>query len=139
MLKYLLLIHLVSNSIVITVSDQKNSTNAHSLPQSLNFPQRDLLLLSEMPLEQLLKVKKSLDDIQLVSRQVQANHNYELFNANPGTTLESRIINDDTVKFELDNDRVQNSAMPLININQSTQKHQQQPPPPTINRLIKIR
>lgn len=138
MWKYLLLNYLIINSIANAESDQKKPTNAHSEP--LNFVQRDLLFLSEMPLEQLLKVKKSIDEIQQASRQVYSNHNYEKppIDTTAGTALESRIINDDPIKHELGGGRVQSSAMPLININQSPQQHQQQPPS-TINRLIKFR
>jgi hypothetical protein len=134
MWKFLLLNYLIFNSIANAERDQKNATNAHSEP--LNFAQRDLLFLSEMPLEQLLKVKKSIDEIQQASRQVHHNHNYEP----PLDTaaMESRIINDEPMRLELDGGRVQSSAMPLINTNQSPQQLQQQPPP-TINRLIKIR
>lgn len=133
MWKFLLLNYLIFNSIANVASDQKNATNAHSEQQSLNFAQRDLLFLSEMPLEQLLKVKKSIDEIQQASRQVYENHKYEPIYSTAGTTLESRIINDE-VHHELDSGRVQSSAMPLINMNQSPQQQQS-----TINRLIKIR
>lgn len=122
-----------------TISDNNlaNLTNAHSAapppPQSMNSVKNDLLFLSEMPLEQLLKVKKSIEEIQQVGRQMSNHrHNFGAETAvltTAGTTLESRIINEQPQKFELGsgNDKLMSSAMPLINVNQQKQ--------PTINRL----
>lgn len=115
-----------------------NLTNAHSAaPQSLNFEKSNLLFLSEMPLEQLLKVKKSIEEIQQVGGlNYNRNHATETLTT-AGTTLESRIINEEpSSNFELGHGKfVKSSAMPLININQQTQQPQQQQQQSTLNRL----
>lgn len=142
--KFLLLILLILNSsasserplnTTSTINDESliNLTNAHSnAPQSLNFEKSNLLFLSEMPLEQLLKVKKSIEEIQQVGGlNYNRNHATEIVTT-AGTTLESRIINEEpSSNFELGHG---NSAMPLININQQTQQPQQQQQS-TLNRL----
>lgn len=140
--KFLLLILLILNSsasserpLNTTINDESliNLTNAHSAaPQSLNFEKSNLLFLSEMPLEQLLKVKKSIEEIQQVGGlNYNRNHATEIVTT-AGTTLESRIINEEpSSNFELGHG---NSAMPLININQQTQQPQQQQQS-TLNRL----
>jgi hypothetical protein len=53
----------------------KPSTHHHSEP--MNFAKSDLLYLSELPLEQLLKVKKSIDEIQQVSRRAPLHDNQQ--------------------------------------------------------------
>lgn len=145
MWKFVLLIFLILNSTASadevgsntsTINDETsiNSTNAHSgVPQSLNFEKSNLLFLSEMPLEQLLKVKKSIEEIQQVGLNYNRNHASETVTT-AGTTLESRIINEEpSSNFELGHhgEVVKSSAMPLININQQAQQPQQS----TLNRL----
>lgn len=148
MWKFLLLICLILNSSasserpsnISTNNDEnlKNLTNAHSAaPQSLNFEKSNLLFLSEMPLEQLLKVKKSIEEIQQVGGlNYNRNHASETLTT-AGTTLESRIINEEpSSNFELGHGKfMKSSAMPLININQQTQQPQHQQQQSTLNRL----
>lgn len=168
MWKFLLLISFISASSVEEkkslaknnassplINDQNllvNLTNAHSATpsQSMGFEKSNLLFLSEMPLEQLLKVKKSIEEIQQVGRG-SGNTEYSNYNKHnqvtenvattnsDGTTLEGRIINEEpSMKFELAHGKVKSSAMPLINVKQQQHNHLQQQQfqqtQPTINR-----
>ncbi|CAG9805957.1 unnamed protein product [Chironomus riparius] len=113
------------------VKQQINNTTqtpiTHSVP--MNFAKNDLLYLSELPLEQLLKVKKSIDEIQQVNQRVD-EHPIGVVEET-GTTesaiMESRIINDSGFGNEK---RRQNGALPMA-INQNLQQQQRQL---TINR-----
>ena len=99
----------------------------HSVP--MNFAKNDLLYLSELPLEQLLKVKKSIDEIQQVNQRVDEHPIgvVEETGTTESAVMESRIINDSG--FGNDKRR-QNGALPMVT-NQNLQQQQRQL---TINR-----
>ena len=122
MWKIFLLLNFVLN--VAQTQTFFNSTNAHNPPHSMNFVPRDLLFLSEMPLEQLLKVKKSIEEIQQANQMEQIHRHDE-------PALESRIVNDVPQKFEPTHGQMRSSALTLMNI--------QQPRHPFVNRLIKMK
>jgi hypothetical protein len=132
MLKILLLFVAVSKAFAIIAADAGNNNNTstdrgavistahaaahrpsttHSEP--MNFAKSDLLYLSELPLEQLLKVKKSIDEIQQVSRRAPPHQhdNVNLYRNNDqiiseigvvveeprpsvGTTMQSRAMDE---------------------------------------------
>lgn len=108
------------------VKQQINNTTqtpiTHSVP--MNFAKNDLLYLSELPLEQLLKVKKSIDEIQQVNHRADEHPIgvVEETGTIESTVMESRIINDSG--FGNDKRR-QNSAMPMVT-NQNLLQQQRQ-------------
>lgn len=108
------------------VKQQINNTAqtpiTHSVP--MNFAKNDLLYLSELPLEQLLKVKKSIDEIQQVNQRADEHPIgvVEETGTTESSLMESRIINDSN--FGNDKRR-QNSALPLAT-NQNLLQQQRQ-------------
>lgn len=94
----------------------------HSVP--MNFAKNDLLYLSELPLEQLLKVKKSLEEIQQVNRQGDIGVVEENTASAAAAAVESRIINEPNLGHEK---APSNIPLPLV----SNSNNQQQL---TINR-----
>lgn len=65
-----------------------HNVNSTTLASSLNFAGNDLLFLSEMPLEQLLKVKKSLGELRQPGEFAAYHGDNEL----KEDVLESRMI-----------------------------------------------
>lgn len=80
-----------TTTVVAQAAEQQPST--HSEP--MNFAKNDLLYLSELPLEQLLKVKKSIDEIQQVNRQEQLSSSFLVNHDNS-----NQLINDIGVVVE---------------------------------------
>lgn len=125
--------HKVNNNLTT-----QSPITTHSVP--MNFAKNDLLYLSELPLEQLLKVKKSIDEIQQVSRHADTNDDddqhhpigvVEELKSTEDAVLESRIIND----YNLENEKGQlNNPLPLVTNHQQQQQQLQQNTQLPINR-----
>ncbi|KAG5682508.1 hypothetical protein PVAND_011857 [Polypedilum vanderplanki] len=99
-----------STTIAMHANEKQHQKSTHL--ESMNFIKSDLLYLSELPLEQLLKVKKSIEEIQQVNRQAQPyvnDHENQLVNEigvvieettpNVSTTIESRTLNEESKGF----------------------------------------
>jgi hypothetical protein len=100
-----------------------NSSTTHSQP--MNFENNNnLLFLAELPLEQLLKVKKSIEELQ----QLNGPENNEIMTE---TTLESRAIDDD-LNLPIAGKISKSDALPLPNHNNNNPQLTQ----PLINRLV---
>lgn len=131
MLKFSLIFIIVhvsaGNNESIVIDHQQSIKTSTPLPtthsEPMNFMKNDLLFLSELPLEQLLKVKKSLNEIQQVNRQsnvgseigVVEEEIMPLSSINEG--IESRTF-DDGVNLDVGNRRVLNNpTLQLMNQN----------------------
>jgi hypothetical protein len=115
-----------------TTSTTSQPAITHSLP--MTFIRNDLLFLSELPLDQLLKVKKSINEIQQVNRFANIGDDVGVVDEQPRhhthhhhkqqeqhdekPTVESRMI-DNVPFFDEMKERILNNAptLPLMNAN----------------------
>jgi len=113
----MLLVALMMLAAAATAASANNSIK-HSInstqPQPLNFMESDLLFLSELPLNELLKVRKSIEEIQ----QTNAISDGSLPATKAETVdeqIESRTNDDSNAKVTfVDDEKMHTSAQPLI-------------------------
>lgn len=89
--KVLYIILITSSFIKNSVSHSRDSNTSFDAPDS--FMENDLSFLSELPIEKLLKVKKSINELKHAKFKAENGEN-ELFEAK-----ESRMSNDDNLNF----------------------------------------
>lgn len=84
--------------------------NSSLLARTVNFGGNDFLYLSELPLEKLLQVKKSLDEL----KQQTSYSDYRKDSGVEDDLLESRMMNSDVAYASMFGSEPKKSAMALV-------------------------